>query len=137
MPDQYRVTLNDELITTTTNEAAAWETYRRLLRRGDLRAQRPLASISKGSEILHSAQCDGRADITEIGSYITPNEILKLITSGKQTSELTEAARSQGYPVTGSRVHCWTLASNNRNHQVMSVDELYIVLAGLKELYKE
>lgn len=136
MPDQYRVTLSDNLITATTNEAAAWETYRRLLRRGDLRAQRPLASISKGQELLHSALCDGRADVTEIGSYVTPNEVLKLITSGKQASELAEAARSQGYPVTGSRVHCWTLSPENQKHQVMSVDELYIVLAGLKELDK-
>jgi hypothetical protein len=137
MPDQYRVTLNDELITTTTNEAAAWETYRRLLRRGDLRALRPQATICKGLETLHSALCDGRAEITEVGPYITPNEVLKLITSGKLISELAEAAHSQGYPVTKSRVHCWTLSSDNRNHQVMSVDELYIVLSGLKEFEKE
>ncbi|MBD9517086.1 hypothetical protein [Pseudomonas sp. PDM22] len=137
MPDQYRVTLNNELITATSNEAAAWETYRRLLRRGDLRAQRPLASISKGDEVLHSALCDGRADITEIGPYITPNEILKLVTSKKRTQDLVAAAHTQGYPVTESRVMCWMFSASNPRQQVMSVDELYIVLAGLKELDKE
>jgi hypothetical protein len=137
MPEQYRVTLNDELITATSNEAAAWETYRRLLRRGDLRAQRPLASILKGEEILHSALCDGCADITEIGPYLTPNEVLKLVAGEKQTQDLMAAAHSQGYPVTANRVLCWRFEPGNQRRQVMSVDELYIVLAGLKELDKE
>ena len=133
MASIYRVTLNGQLVAETENEIAAWAAYRTLLRRGDLRAERPIAAIEVDDQELHYAHCDGRAEFIEIGAIATPNHVLKALLRGRHTeAQVKQACADMGYPVSNSRLQGWLAAPSNRRYQAMTLDELYIVAEGLE-----
>ncbi len=132
MSSIYRVLLDGQLYTETEHEIAAWATYRATLRRGDLREQRPVVAIERDGELLHSAPCDGRASAIEVGTIATPNVVLKSLMLGRlRESDVRDAARAMGYPVSGSRIQGWLAAPGNRRYQAMTLDELAVIVAGL------
>ena len=134
MTSIYRVLLDGQLMSETEHELAAWATYRATLRRGDLREQRPVVVIERDGELLHSAACDGRASAIDVGTIATPNTVLKsLMASRLRESDVREAARVMGYPVSGSRIQGWLAAPGNRRYQAMTLDELAVIVAGLNE----
>lgn len=128
----YRVTLDDQLITETEREVAAWATYRAQLRRVDLRAERPLAMITADGDDLHSVYCDGRTEAIEIGTQVTPNDVLKSLMAGRyREPEIKQAAADAGYPVSNSKIQGWLAGAGNRRYQRMTLDELYLIVNGL------
>jgi len=132
MPSTYRVLLDGQLVTETEVEVAAWAAYRLLLRRGDLRADRPQATIEADGKLLHSAQCDGRSGDIEIGVIATPNDVLKQIMRGRYTeADIKQACADMGYPVSNSKLQGWIAGPFNRKFQAMTLDELYLVTKGL------
>jgi hypothetical protein len=133
MPSIYRVLLDGQLVTETENEIAAWASYRTLLRRGDLRASRPLALIEADGDELHSARCDGCSESIEVGAFATPNDVLKQLMRGRYTeAEIKQACAARDYPVSNSRLQGWLAGTTNRKYQAMTLDELYIVASGLE-----
>lgn len=134
MASIYRVLLDGQLVSETEHELAAWATYRATLRRGDLREKRPVAAIERDGELLHRAPCDGRASTIEMGPVATPNTVLKSLMAGRlRESDVRDAARVMGYPVSGSRIQGWLAAPGNRRYQAMTLDELAVIAAGLNE----
>lgn len=132
MPN-YRVLLDGQPVTETDNELAAWATYRAQLRRGDLRAERPLVELEADGQELHSAHCDGRAEFIDVGARATPNAVLKCLIArlGLRESDVRGAAQTLGYPVSNSRIQGWLAAPSNRKYQLMTLDELAVIVAGL------
>lgn len=131
MASIFRVLLNGQIITETESPTAAWATYRATLRRGDLRAERPLVEIEQDGEELHSAHADGRAEFIDAGQA-TPNDVLKTLMRGRFTEQdVKQACAALGYPVSNSRLQGWLAGQANRKYQSMTLDELFIVCAGL------
>lgn len=132
MASIYRVLLDGQLITETEQPVAAWAAYRATLRRGDLRADSPLVEIEQDGEPLHSAHANGRADLIELGENVTPNTILKTLLRGRfSEADVKQACADMGYPVSNSRLQGWLAGQANRKYQSMTLDELFIVCAGL------
>lgn len=128
----YRVLLDDQLITETESEMAAWATYRAQLRRGDLRAAHPLALIEVDGNELHSAYCDGRAAEIDVGVTTTPNAVLKALMAGRYiVPDIKRAAHDMGYPLSNSRMQGWIAGANNSKYQAMTLDELLVIVEGL------
>ena len=58
--------------------------------------------------------------------------VLKSLMLGRlRESDVRDAARAMGYPVSGSRIQGWLAAPGNRRYQAMTLDELAVIVAGL------
>jgi hypothetical protein len=130
---KYRIVLGADLIAESTNELIAWAGYRAVLRRGDLRTQKVEVTLWGGDELLESGTAG--EILADGGPVATPNAIFKQLIAGRFTEgEISAALRHAGFPISNSRLQGWLAGPDNRRHQPMTLDELYVVVAALPEM---
>lgn len=125
----YLVKLGEEVVGSTDNPVIAWVNYRNALRQASLSSD-TVASIELDGETLHTAMVGGQSVEFETPTNITLNQILSEIMQIKDISpkQLVELLHRQGVAVSKSKVMGWILPADNRKHQQIQLDELYLAL---------
>lgn len=132
-----RILLDDTEVTVTSSPIIAATAYRALLRRSDLRAQRPLAVYEVDGRVIHSHPVDGRAESVAETLPLpsaTTNDVFKALRGGIDEQDLRDALHDIGYPVSGSQLQGWTASETNRRYRKITLDELYVVAYALGSL---
>lgn len=128
----YVVKMGGEIVGSTDNPVIAWVNYRNALRQASLSSD-TVASIELDGQTLHTATVGGQSVNFETPANITLNQILSDIMQIKAISpkQLVELLHKQGVVVSKSKVMGWILPTDNRKHQQIQLDELYLVLLAL------
>lgn len=128
----YLVKLGREIVGSTDNPVIAWVNYRNALRQASLSSD-TVASIELNGETLHTATVGGQSVNFETPTNITLNQILSEIMQVKNISpkQLVELLHRQGVVVSKSKVMGWILPADNRKHQQIQLDELYLALLAM------
>lgn len=128
----YLVKLGGEIVGSTDNPVIAWVNYRNTLRQASLSSD-TVASIELDGQTLHTATVGGQSVNFETPTNITLNQILSDIMQIKAISpkQLMQLLHKQGVVISKSKVTGWVLPTDNRKHQQIQLDELYLALLAL------
>lgn len=132
-----RILLDGTEVTVTSSPIIAATAYRALLRRSNLRAQRPLAVYEADGRVIHSYPIDGRAESVAETLPLpsaTTNDIFKALRGRLDEQDLRDALHDIGYPVSGSQLQGWAASESNRRYRKITLDELYLVACALGSL---
>lgn len=130
----YVIKLGDEVISTTDNVIIAWVNYRNTLRQASLSSDM-VASIELDGENLHISTVGGAALEFETPTNVTLNQIICDVMQSKGISpkDLTTKLNEQGVTISKSKVTGWVLPTDNRKHQKIQPDELYLALLAISK----
>lgn len=129
----YFIKINQNIYHQTDNPIAAWASYRGLLRRGDLTDGVYHASLEQDGTVLDKRAIDTQSANMSIGTDITPNQVLIAMMDNEklQLNDLYIAVEQSGLIASKSKIKGWLIPPDNRKHQKMFADELYLVLPHL------
>ncbi|MDO4896307.1 MAG: hypothetical protein Q3971_02995 [Moraxella sp.] len=125
----YVIRLGGDIISNTDNAIIAWVNYRNALRQASLSSD-TVASIELNGQTLHTATVGGKSLDFTPPTNLTLNQIICDVMQSKDISpkELATKLNEQGVAISKSKVTGWILPTDNRKHQKIQLDELYLAL---------
>ncbi len=131
---KYIIKLDDKVQNETDNEMVALANYRSLIRRADLPVDTHVATLECEDELLYETTVGGKSLSLKIGNNISANDLLKLLMKKHDISlaDLKNLVRKSGLMVSNSKINGWLLDADKRKHQVMNIDEFFILFDALE-----
>lgn len=129
----YTIKINHQIHHQTDNVINAWASYRSLLRRGDLKDGEYIAVIESDGKVLDCQMIDTQSANSLKGVAVSYNQMLKQIMDSHQLTldDLYIAIGQAKMTVSKSKAKGWLMPTDNRKHQKMHADELYLLLPYL------
>lgn len=127
----YFIKIGQAIYHQTDDPITAWASYRSLLRRSDFTDGMHYARLEQDGVVLDERAIDTQSANMSIGTDITPNQVLGVMMEGLQLNDLYIAVQQSKLNASKSKIKGWLIPPDNRKHQKMFADELYLVLPHL------